>query len=130
MKYKNNPFNIRSGSHWFGLVGIRNGFCEFETLDYGVRAACILLLQSYRKKGVCRLSSIVLRFAPSVENDTQSYLNYIVLTSGFSKNLILTSVMEYAKVLSCMAWFETHTRVSVSFILSVIKKYNISLFNL
>ena len=127
---KNNPFNIRCGSRWLGLSSSSKGFCEFETLEYGVRAACVLLLQSYRKKGVCRLSSIISRFAPSVENDTQSYLDYVSNATGLPKNLILTSDFQYANVLSSMAWFESHSRISVSYILQIIKKYNILLFNL
>lgn len=125
MKYKNNPFNIRSGSRWLGLTGNRRGFCEFDTLEHGIRAACILLLRSYRKKGVIRVSSIVSRYAPPSENNVNAYLHFIESMYGLPRNLILTSRLQYAKLLAAMAYFESHTSISVSTILNVISIYNI-----
>lgn len=128
MKYKNNPFNIRSGSRWLGLTGSRNGFCEFETLEYGVRAACVLLLQSYRKKGVRQICSIISRFAPPSENNTAAYMAYLSRRTGFPMSLVLRSIDEYLKILSCMSWYESRTRISESYIFDVIHKYDIKLF--
>ena len=67
---KNNPFNIRVGSRWLGLVGQNKGFCEFASMEYGVRAAAYLLMRSYRKRGIMSIRAIIERFAPSSENDT------------------------------------------------------------
>ena len=121
----NNPFNIRSGCKWLGLVGSRKGFCVFDSLEYGVRAACVLLLQSYRKKRVYTIRSIIGRFAPVSENDTSLYIQYVCASTGYSSRMHLFSLVQYAKILSAMAWYETHTRISVSYILEVIRKYNI-----
>lgn len=128
MKYKNNPFNIRSGSRWLGLTGTKNGFCEFDTLEHGVRAACVLLLQSYRKKGVCRVVSIISRFAPSSENNTGEYLRYITTYTGLSSDLILVTTLEYVKLLQAMAWFESHFRIDKSYLFDLIRKFDIKLF--
>lgn len=79
MKYKNNPLNIRynASNNWVGLVAHKNGFCEFDTLEHGFRAA-IILLRRYRKYGKVSLVDIISRWAPkSDNNNTDSYIQYV-----------------------------------------------------
>lgn len=108
MKYKNNPLNIRYSplNKWIGLCGHRNGFCEFETLDYGVRAACILLMRSYRKKGVKTYSEIINRFAPSSENPTSKYLDFVLNFVHAFPFDIPDSSIDFAYLISAMFQFE------------------------
>lgn len=75
----NNPFNIRhSGSKWKGLCKKQTDkdFCQFETLEYGLRAG-LMLLRNYIRKGYDTPVKIINRFAPKSENDTDSYLLYV-----------------------------------------------------
>lgn len=77
-KYKNNPFNIRfsPSDHWLGLDGDDNGFCTFSDLSYGIRA-WFLIIKRYREYWHHNtIMSIVHRFAPETENDTESYIKY------------------------------------------------------
>lgn len=128
MLSKNNPFNIRTGNRWLGVEGSFRGFDKFETMDYGVRAACYLLMISYRRKGICRIFDIIMRFAPPSENATMAYIDYVCKGTGFSRNQIISTQYQYAKILSCMAYYESNTSLSVSYILQVISKFNISVY--
>lgn len=81
----NNPFNIRrSRSRWLGL-GVPNGdysicrdksFCQFQEMNYGLRAGLLLIANYIRYHRCDTISKIVSRFAPSSENDTSAYINY------------------------------------------------------
>lgn len=78
MTFKNNPFNIRkTDSKWVGLIGSRRGFCEFDTLENGVRVAIYLIVKTYARRNIETIEDIISTFAPSIENDTESYINYV-----------------------------------------------------
>lgn len=79
MKYaRNNPLNIRYSevNQWLGQTGEKNGFCVFSEEKYGWRAAFILL-RNYYKKGFRTISQIINRFAPSSENPTSNYIQFV-----------------------------------------------------
>lgn len=79
MKYKNNPLNIRyrECNNWQGQLSPKKGFCEFKSLYYGYRAA-VILLNRYKKNGVCTVRQIVSRWAPPSENNTDNYVSFVV----------------------------------------------------
>lgn len=79
MKYKNNPFNIRFNhlNHWKGLLGNDRGFCTFMSLNYGIRTAAYLLMISYRKRGKRTYAELIETFAPSLENPTFKYVQFV-----------------------------------------------------
>lgn len=72
----NNPLNIRKGSKWMGLSQDQpdRDFCCFSSMAYGFRAAFIILCKSYYGKKVVTIDGIIRRWAPSSENDTESYI--------------------------------------------------------
>lgn len=75
---KNNPLNIRSSrSRWLGEEGETRGFCNFRTLNYGVRVAMYLVCISYRLHGCKSYADIITRYAPPEENDTPAYIKYV-----------------------------------------------------
>lgn len=75
---RNNPLNIRYSekNQWQGLIGNDNGFCKFETLGYGLRAAFVLL-RNYYRKGHRSIKQIITRWAPPSENPTASYIEFV-----------------------------------------------------
>lgn len=119
----NNPFNIRfaKANNWRGQTGQTRGFCNFDTLEHGVRAAAYLLCRSYRRKGIVIVNDIIRRFAPESENDVASYLRYVCRETGFSKNHELLYIGEYVAVLRAMAFFESRTDLSSTFVFDIIK---------
>lgn len=79
----NNPGNIRWGDDWQGLdsEGRQKDavFCVFKVPEYGIRALAVLL-QNYQKKyGLHDVQSIISRYAPPVENDTEAYIDSVCL---------------------------------------------------
>lgn len=76
---KNNPLNVRSSAaHWRGQTGQTKGFCDFSTLEYGVRVVFYLLTISYPIfHGLYSYKEMISRYAPPSENKTQDYINYV-----------------------------------------------------
>ncbi|MBO5933032.1 MAG: hypothetical protein J6Q19_04830 [Bacteroidaceae bacterium] len=84
----NNPCNIRIGSSpWLGKVlpntdGI---FEQFESLEYGYRAALALLRgKGYIGQGLNTIRKIITKFAPDNENDTQGYIAFVSRNTGIN----------------------------------------------
>lgn len=77
----NNPGNIRRGQKWQGLAENQtdNDFLVFSRPEYGIRALCRTLRTYQRKYGLRDVQSIINRFAPPIENDTQSYVHSVCL---------------------------------------------------
>lgn len=79
----NNPANIRkSFTKWQGLVSPEkckdSSFCEFISLEFGIRAF-LILCRTYRQKyGIKSVTDFIHRFAPSSENDTDKYVSYVL----------------------------------------------------
>ncbi|TLI63226.1 structural protein [Escherichia sp. E1130] len=82
----NNPGNIRWGDEWKGLVPetqrTDKSFCQFKSAEYGIRAMIIILRNYQRKHGLCTISDIINRWAPTNENDTQAYINSVAKATG------------------------------------------------
>lgn len=76
----NNPLNIRCNGDLFrGEVrpGTDPAFKQFESMEYGYRAA-FKMLDTYRRKHGCRvLADFIGRWAPPAENDTNAYLKAV-----------------------------------------------------
>ena len=87
----NNPLNIRRvpGQHWRGELPSPEGragdreFVQFESIEYGIRAA-FCILETYRRKykAVC-IEDIINRWAPPSENDTRKYVETVCRLTGF-----------------------------------------------
>ena len=122
---KNNPFNLRysSGNRWIGQIGCTRGFADFSTLEYGIRAACILIMVSYRKKNVVTIQEIIERFAPSMENDTEAYVRFVCNKLGCFPFDIPRKI-DFPRLLKAMSQFEG-CEVPCSSIVSVIESFNI-----
>lgn len=75
----NNPLNIRYNpfNHWKGQIGFTRGFCDFSSLEFGIRTAIYLVKISYAKKGCKTYYEIIRRFAPPTENNTDSYVRFV-----------------------------------------------------
>lgn len=107
MKYLNNPFNMRYNprNQWKGQVDPKNGFCQFYSLNYGIRAAAYTVMVSYRNKGIKCYDDIIYRWAPPSENNTLNYLCY-VLPYGLSYHTALYNKYDYVRLLTKMSEME------------------------
>lgn len=126
---KNNPFNIRNNrkNKWLGQIGSQRGFCCFSQLDYGIRAACVILA-NYRKYGLSTIMQIVSRFAPPDENDTKAYVRFVIKQTGIASYDILNSDDQYVRVLVAMSHMEGNS-IAPDQVFDVINKFNINFFS-
>ena len=107
----NNPLNIRrvAGQRWKGeiLPSIQGGdgggsFVRFESIEYGIRAAFVLLrTYSIKYKANC-IQDIISRWAPPSENDTEKYIKNVCLWSGLGGLQRLTEE-DWPKLVLAMA---------------------------
>ena len=76
----NNPGNIRkSQTRWQGEVipSKDSAFKQFTTMAYGYRAMMKLLLNYQHLYGLRTVETIITRWAPPIENDTQAYIRHV-----------------------------------------------------
>lgn len=77
----NNPLNIKRNARnkWYGARRTQTDkvFEEFEELEYGVRAALVVLKKYIDMYGCNTLDKIISRWAPAAENGEKSTKNYI-----------------------------------------------------
>ena len=82
----NNPLNIRRGKdQWQGLRAQQTdaSFCQFESLDYGWRAAFYLLTRTYyHKYRLYTIRMIISKWAPPQENLTATYIENVCRLTG------------------------------------------------
>ena len=84
----NNPLNIRrSKDQWQGLSDVQNdpSFCQFKTLEWGWRAAFMLLTRTYyHTYRLYTIRAIVSRWAPPNENKTEAYIQAVSRLTGIN----------------------------------------------
>ena len=82
----NNPLNIRRGKdRWQGMRAVQTDaqFCEFETLEWGWRAAFYLLTRTYyHTYRLFTIRKIIQKWAPPNENNTQAYIANVSRLTG------------------------------------------------
>ena len=84
----NNPGNIRHGSKWQGLSAQQTdpSFCQFVSPEYGIRAIYKLLQTYQRKYGLNTIRTIINRYAPPNENNTEGYISRASKEIGIDAN--------------------------------------------
>lgn len=80
----NNPLNIRIGNVWLGEVQkpTDKAFEQFISMEYGIRAAYVILRRYIRRYGKNTITSIVSTWAPSSENNTAAYISRVSQLTG------------------------------------------------
>lgn len=78
-----NPFNIEwsRSNTWLGQRGSDGRFCIFDTIDHGVRAGLLLLMNYYTKYRLDTPFLVLHRFCP--DGTIGSYLENIRVLSGY-----------------------------------------------
>ncbi len=75
----NNPMNLRKSTiSWQGKVeGTDTSFETFVTPEYGIRAGAKVLMTYQSKYALKSVREIINRFAPPIENNTDSYIKHV-----------------------------------------------------
>ena len=111
----NNPLNIRkSTTVWHGEVRDQPGqFASFENLEYGLRAAFVVINTYITKHGLTTIRGIINRWAPPNENDTDSYVEYVASRMRQDADTPLRwSPKQRKELVAAMARMESGTTVT------------------
>lgn len=84
----NNPLNIRIGNVWLGEVENPTDleFEQFVSMEYGLRAAFVLLRRYIRHYHLNTVQKIISRWAPRNENHTDYYVASVCSQMGVEKD--------------------------------------------
>ena len=98
-----NPGNMRHGPKWLGLAADQSDseFSTFVDFVHGYRGLVINLRNQFRLYGLMTVRGIISKFAPSNENDTESYVDKVSKAMRVSPDAPLD--MESRYVLESMA---------------------------
>ena len=100
----NNPLNIiKSQSKWLGEVrpGTDSRFAQFESMEYGLRAALKLLRTYYTNHGLRTIRQIISRWAPAFENHTEVYIQSVARQTGLQPDTQLPPMKEETRQVWC-----------------------------
>ena len=114
-----NPLNIRrvAGTIWKGqfVEQTDKEFVQFESIEWGLRAAlCILNTYKRKYKATC-IEAIIGRWAPSSENNTAEYIQGVCRLTGFGGKERLTE-KDWPTLIRAMAMIESGVLLPVEVI--------------
>lgn len=123
-----NPLNIRysSQNNWRGSNGSYKGFVRFNVAEYGYRAA-LMLIRNYVRKGYNTPAMIITRWAPTFENPTFAYIEFVCKKLGWRDDYVITNMSDICRLCAAMARFESNSSPKVSYLEDICKSYNIHL---
>lgn len=106
----NNPLNIRIGNTWLGERDNPTdpAFEEFCTMEYGIRAALIILRRYIRRYHKDTVTSIVSTWAPANENNTLHYIDTVCARTGLepTQPIKFEDSATMCKLVAAMAFVE------------------------
>lgn len=107
----NNPLNIRLSHQTFeGEItpSKDTSFKQFDTALHGIRAGAKILGNYYKLHGLSTIAQIISRWAPSNENDTNSYIADVCKLMAVGPidhlNVLDASILE--KLITAIIWHE------------------------
>lgn len=106
----NNPLNIRIGNDWIGEVDNNTDgvFEQFKNMIFGIRAGFIILRKYINKYGRNTIAKIIQAWAPSHENHTLTYIQYVSTIARVDKDATIkyTDEMTMRRIVLAMIEFE------------------------
>lgn len=117
----NNPLNIRKGNSWIGerYPQMDREFEEFQTIEYGIRAA-FKLMRNYisgfggRSVKYNTIRKLIRRWAPPTENATQRYIDFVCKEVDkdqnevifFSDRKLMVAICRAMAFVECGQWID------------------------
>jgi hypothetical protein len=108
----NNPGNIRiSDMPWRGKVSKKDNtdgaFEQFTSMAYGVRAMAILLRTYIKRKGLDTIDKIIPVYAPSSENNVETYAQVVSIISGLQREAVIGfNYDDMSRIIPAMVYHE------------------------
>jgi hypothetical protein len=127
-----NPLNIeRNKTRWKGLRKEQTDarFAQFETMEYGIRAAFRTLQTYYDKHGCRTIRQFISRWCPPTEkgNDTEQYISHVCRGAGVTHLQVLRSpkeaCLQWCAIVRSMIKMECGQEINIK---TIIKAYNMA----
>ena len=101
-----NPGNVvyNKNNDWEGQLRPDGRYCRFTTPEKGIRAMAKILVR-YNLAGCNTLESIIRRWAPTFENDTEEYIDAVCEWTGLERNWVVTT-LDYPSLIGAIIRFE------------------------
>ena len=113
----NNPLNIRHSADNFQgeIKGNDKSFKSLSSLHYGYRAGFVIL-GTYLSRGLNTIEKIISKWAPPVENNTESYIKNVEKWSGVPRCKVLTGAdgADYILIVAAMSFVENGQNADIS----------------
>lgn len=111
----NNPLNIEynAANNWVGQVGSDGRFIIFDSMENGVRAAVVLLLNYRERYGIDTIQGIINRWAPSHENPVNNYVEFVASRLDMWPDDHLQT-RDYLPLVGAMAEFENGQKINTN----------------
>lgn len=123
----NNPLNIRIGNVWLGEVDNPTdpNFEQFVSMEYGLRAAFVLLRRYIRHYKRQTITDIITAWAPASENHTQKYIDTVSSLMGTSPDapLLYEDVDAMTRLVDAMVYVECGQHVPMD---KIMKGYSLA----
>jgi hypothetical protein len=131
----NNPFNLNKGVvKWIGeIVGTDIRFCTFVSLNAGIRAGLINLLNVYYKLGLT-LKEIIYKYCPPEDNKSKSdltgiktvenYVNVVSKRTGVGRDEVPVK-LKWLSIASAILYHESMCSKSEMELLRICRDYNL-----
>ena len=101
----NNPLNIikNKSQTWLGEtnLGGETRFCQFSSMQYGLRAALKVLRTYYNKHGCKTIRQIICRWAPETENQVAAYIKTVCGQVQLGADAPLPPMKKETRILWC-----------------------------
>lgn len=113
----NNPLNIRrSNQPWRHKVHNPTDaeFEQFDRVEWGIRAACVIIRTYLSKRYKCRtIVDVIKKWAPSCENNTNLYIKWVSKRAVIPLDEVLNikNKNQICRLLWAMAQFENGIEV-------------------
>lgn len=117
----NNPLNIRKGNNWQGERQPQTDaqFEEFVSMQMGLRAGFIIIRNYMRRRPpLDTVAKIISAWAPSTENDTQRYIDFVCKRGSLEPNerLLYSNKQKLCRMVWAMCQMECGEIVSFGLI--------------
>ncbi len=105
-----NPGNIRKSSTIYQGETPSNdkAFKAFKSNEWGYRAMFSLLCAYQKRYGIHTIRAMISRYAPSIENNTEGYIDTVCRLSGIAPDEYIDTMKpdRMIRIVAAMSWVE------------------------
>lgn len=114
----NNPLNIRRSEQRFvgEVESTDRAFKQFQSIEYGFRAALVIIRTYMTRYGIDTAEGIVARWAPPCENSTFRYQQFVLAEAGIyirNRQIAFSERELLCRVVAAMAVYECGCRFNI-----------------